>query len=62
MQGATPESTGDLEGAENRLTNPRGTAWGADGAVYVALAGSNGTPVGLPELEPRLDRFPAVQT
>ncbi len=41
---ATPDSgiAGEVEVLANGLTNPRGFAWDADGALYLALAGTGG--------------------
>jgi len=44
-QEATPVANGvaPLEMVASGLTNPRGMTWGADGTLFVALAGSGGT-------------------
>jgi hypothetical protein len=41
----------DLPVAAAGLTNPRGLAWGADGTLFVALAGSGGDTPGEPPIE-----------
>lgn len=41
----TPESTGSTDAVTviaNNLTNPRGFTWGADGTMFLALAGTGG--------------------
>jgi hypothetical protein len=40
-QNATPTAA-DVEIVADGLTNPRGFAWGPDGAIYIALAGNGG--------------------
>jgi hypothetical protein len=42
-QDATPTATGSHTVVASGLTNPRGFAWGPDGEIYLALAGSGGT-------------------
>ena len=41
-QDATPAAGGAVTTIATGLTNPRGFAWGADGTLYVALAGTGG--------------------
>jgi plastocyanin len=41
-QGATPSAGASGDIVASGLTNPRGMTWGADGTLYVALAGSGG--------------------
>jgi sugar lactone lactonase YvrE len=54
-QEATPSPAPVAQGAvtvvADGLTNPRGVAWGEDGTLYLALAGSGGTTAG-PEGSP----------
>jgi sugar lactone lactonase YvrE len=59
-QDATPAAamTGDdLPVVAAGLTNPRGMTWGADGTLFVALAGSGGDTPGVPEIPPPLGPF-----
>jgi len=39
---ATPTGNSAIEVVANGLTNPRGFTWGADGTLYLALAGTGG--------------------
>src|SRR5919112_2913461 len=53
-QDATPTAAmtaGDLPVVAAGLTNPRGMTWGADGTLFVALAGTGGDTPGEPEIE-----------
>ena len=53
-QDATPTTAmtaDDLPVAAAGLTNPRGMTWGADGTLFVALAGSGGDTPGEPPIE-----------
>src|SRR5215212_7332216 len=54
-QDATPSASpaaGAPPVVASGLTNPRGMTWGADGTLYVALAGNGGTNPGVGELLP----------
>ena len=53
-QDATPEAAmaaDDLPAVAAGLTNPRGMTWGADGTLFVALAGTGGDTPGEPPIE-----------
>src|SRR5215217_5069288 len=53
-QDATPTvamTAGDLPVVTAGLTNPRGMAWGTDGTLFVALAGTGGNTPGEPPIE-----------
>ena len=53
-QDATPTAAmtaGDLPVVAAGLTNPRGMAWGTDGTLFVALAGTGGNTPGEPPIE-----------
>jgi hypothetical protein len=41
-QGATPSATAPITVVASELTNPRGFAWGPDGTLAMAMAGSGG--------------------
>src|SRR5829696_1105903 len=59
-QDATPTAamaSNDLPVVATGLTNPRGMTWGADGTLFVALAGSGGDTPGVPEFPPPLGPF-----
>src|SRR5215210_1293272 len=59
-QDATPTAAvtaDDLPVVAAGLTNPRGMTWGADGALFVALAGSGGDTPGVPEFPPPIGPF-----
>jgi len=59
-QDATPAAamaSNDLPVVATGLTNPRGMTWGADGTLFVALAGSGGDTPGVPEFPPPLGPF-----
>src|SRR5215204_3613862 len=47
-----PISAGTPPVVASGLTNPRGFTWGADGTLYVALAGNGGTSPAVGELLP----------
>src|ERR687898_510192 len=54
-QEATPAASpaaGAAPVVASGLTNPRGMTWGADGTLYVALAGNGGTSPAVGELLP----------
>ena len=54
-QDATPSaspSAGAVIDVASGLTNPRGMVWGADGTLFVALAGNGGTSPGVGDLLP----------
>jgi hypothetical protein len=53
-QDATPTAAmaaGDLPVVASGLTNPRGMAWGTDGTLFVALAGTGGDTPGVPPID-----------
>jgi hypothetical protein len=59
-QDATPTAAmtaDDLPVVATGLTNPRGMTWGADGALFVALAGVGGDTPGVPEFPPPIGPF-----
>jgi hypothetical protein len=59
-QDATPMAgmaAADLPVVAAGLTNPRGMVWGADGTLFVALAGPGGSTPGVPEAPPPLGPF-----
>ena len=49
---ATARAATDLPIVAAGLTSPRGLTWGADGTLYVALAGAGGTALGTPATGP----------
>ena len=52
-QQGTPAARSHVAGRSvvaSDLTNPRGMAWGPDGTLYIAVAGSGGTTPGTPAM------------